>query len=96
MLRYPLTEDDLDFLNITSIDFEIINTHGLAALTEVNLDKSLHDSGWCDMTTNARIINNLDRAVFINVTPQQETMLTLKYHDRLIPLTGDELRIYKV
>lgn len=96
LLRYPITETDVDFLNATSIKFEIIDTHGLAALTEVNLDKSLHDSGWCDVATNARIINSRDRAVFQDVTPAQETLLQLKYHERLILLTGDELRIYNV
>ena len=96
ILRYPLNPEDIEFLNITSIDYEIHDTRGAAALVEANFEKSLHDSGWCDYATNARIINDKDRAVFRNVTDQQLTFLQMKYGDRLKVLHSGLREIYNV
>ena len=35
ILRYPLTESDIDFLNTTTIEFDIHNTHGLKVETQL-------------------------------------------------------------
>ena len=96
ILRYPLNSDDIDFLNMTSIEYEIHNTRGTAALVEANFEKSLHDSGWCDYATNARIINDKDRAIFRNVTSTQLTFLQMKYGDRLRVLHKGLREIYNV
>jgi hypothetical protein len=96
ILRYPLNSDDIDFLNITTIKYEIHDTKGTAALVEANFEKSLHDSGWCDYATNARIINDRDRAIFRDVTDPQLTFLQMKYGDRLKPLHKGLREIYNV
>ena len=96
ILRYPLSSDDIDFLNITTIEYEIHDTKGTAALVEANYDKSLHDSGWCDYATNARIINDKERAIFRNVTPAQYTFLELKFGERLKELHSGLRSIYNV
>ena len=86
ILQNELTSDDVEFLNITSIEYDL---HMPDKLCE-------NDSGWCDYSTGGYIVSKNDRAIFRNVTPEQETFLILKYQNRLIPLTGDELRIYNV
>lgn len=86
VLQYQITPEDVDFLNITSIEFEVFNPH-------VDLNKQ--DSGWCDMETGARIITDSDRVAFLNVTPEQLTFLTLKYYNRLKPLHNGFKKIYK-
>lgn len=96
ILRYPLNEDDIEFLNKTSLEFEIHDTRGTAALVEANFEKSLHDSGWCDHATNARIINDKDRAIFRNVSETQYTFLELKFGSRLRVLTTGLQEIYNV
>lgn len=96
ILRYPLNTEDIDFLNITSIEYEIHDTRGTAALVEAGFGKSLYDSGWCDYATNARIINDKDRAVFKSVTETQLTFLQMKYGDRLKVLTKGLSEIYNV
>lgn len=83
MLRYPITSEDVDFLNETTYEYELFNP------TVVG-----NDSGWCDMGTGARIITVSDRVIFRNVSPQQFTILKLKYTYRLKPLTGDIDEIY--
>ena len=90
LLRNSLTESDIEFLNETTMEFDIVNTHGLKPETELN------DSGWCDMATGARIIHHLDRAVFRNVTPAQYTYLELRYRDRLNELTDGLKGIYNI
>ena len=89
ILRYPLTESDLDFLNATTIEFEVHNTHGLKVETQF-------DSGWCDMNTGARIIGTYDRAVFKNVSEQEYTLLLLKFGNRTKELTSGFKEIYNV
>lgn len=96
ILRYPLNKDDIDFLNITSIEYEIHDTLGTAALVEANFEKGLHDSGWCDYATNARIINDKDRAIFKNVSASQLTFLELKFGIRLKELHAGLREIYSV
>ena len=96
ILRYPLNSDDIDFLNMTSIAYEIHDTRGTAALVEANFEKGLHDSGWCDYATNARIINDKDRAIFRNVTESQYTFLQMKFGIRLKELHDGLREIYNV
>ena len=91
VLRQTLSETDIDFLNETTIDFKIINSHGLKAETQIG-----YDSGWCDMATGARIINKDDRAVFKNVSNSELTLLTLKFGKRLKDLHDGMKRIYNI
>jgi hypothetical protein len=89
VLQHQITEEDIDFLNITSIKFEIFNSHGLAPETDIT------DSGWCDMATGARIISPIDRVAFLDVSPEELTFLNLKYYNRLKPLHNGFKKIYK-
>jgi len=87
VLQFPLTSDDIDFLNVTDLEFEIFSQgHGV-------LDKN--DSGWRDAATGARIISKDDRVAFLNVTSEDLTFLTLKYPNRLKPLHNGFKKIYK-
>lgn len=90
LLRNSLSESDIDFLNETDIEFDIVNTHGLKPETNV------FDSGWCDMATNARIIGHRDRAVFRNITEAEYTYLQLRYQGRLNTLTDGLKGIYNI
>jgi hypothetical protein len=96
ILRYPLNSDDIDFLNITTIEYEIHDTKGTAALVEANFNAGMHDSGWCDHATNARIIHEKDRAIFKNVTDTQLTFLQMKFGGRLRVLTKGLSEIYNI
>lgn len=89
ILRYQLTESDINFLNETTIEFEVHNTHGLKPETQF-------DSGWCDITTGARIIGTYDRVVFRNVTEQEYTLLLLKFGNRPKELTSGFKEIYNI
>jgi len=98
LLQYPLSETDIDFLNETSIAFEIVDT-GASSLAEtitgLNEDRpELHDSGWCDAATGARIIHEFDRAVFKDVSPEDLTFLMVRYSSRLKLLTPSMQNIY--
>jgi hypothetical protein len=86
VLQYPLDHEDIAFLNSTTINYEIFDPTG---------EFDPNDSGWCDMATGARIINNTDRVAFKNVSPEQLTFLTLKYYNRLKPLHNGFKKIYK-
>lgn len=86
VLQHSLTNDDIDFLNVTSIEFEIFNP---------NDDYRGNDSGWCDAATGARIISGAERVAFLNVGDEDLLLLTLKYHDRLKPLHNGFRKIYK-
>ncbi len=90
VLQFPLESEDIDFLNATSIEYKVFNTHGLK--TETIFEP---DSGWCDMATGARIIGKDDRVAFLNVTPEQLTYLTMRYYNRLKPLHNGFKKIYK-
>jgi hypothetical protein len=86
ILRYELTAEDVEFLNITSIEFDL---HTPDKLCE-------NDSGWRDYSTGGYIVSKNDRAIFRNVTPEEDTFLTLKYQDRLKELTQGFKDIYNV
>jgi hypothetical protein len=86
VLQYSLDNEDIDFLNATTIAFEIFDP-----VEEINGN----DSGWCDMATGARIISDTHRVVFKDVSPEQLTFLTLKYYTRLKPLHNGFKKIYK-
>ena len=83
LLRYPINFDDVKFLTATSYDYELFNP----TVTD-------NDSGWCDAGTGGRIVTGADRVIFRNVSPQQFTLLKLKYQDRLKLLTGTIYDIY--
>ena len=86
ILRYELTSDDVEFLNITTIEYDL---HTPDKLCE-------NDSGWRDYSTGGYIVSKNDRAIFRNVTPEQETFLILKYQDRMKELTPGFKDIYNV
>ena len=90
LLRNSLTDDDIDFLNETDMEFDIVDTHGLKPETNV------FDSGWCDMATGQRVVSHRDRAVFRNVTPAQYTYLQLRYRERLNELHDELKKIYNI
>lgn len=77
VLQHPLTADDVDFLNSTTVEFEVFNP---------NVDTDKRDSGWCDMETGARIVTDADRVIFKDVSPEDLTLLTLKYYNRLMQI----------
>ena len=91
ILRQSLSVNDIDFLNETTIEFEIFDTHGLKPETQIG-----HDSGWCDMSTGARIINKNDRALFKNINDQERTLLLLKFGSRLLKVNSKLEKIYNV
>jgi hypothetical protein len=80
-LQYSLTSDDIEFLNETTIKYTIHNSDGIHGMFG-----ETSDSGWCDYATGARVIVLTDRAVFLDVTKEELTFLTLKYAERLRPL----------
>ena len=84
ILKQSLSENDINFLNDTTIKFEIVDSHGLKPETQIGFD-----SGWCDAITGARIINKNDRAIFKSVSDIELTLLTLKFGDRLLGLQQD-------
>lgn len=88
LLRNALNSDDVAFLNETDMVFELVNTHGLKPETDA------FDSGWCDAETGARLINQYDRVVFKNLSPEDLTYLMVRYSDRLKLLTADMENIY--
>lgn len=91
VLQQSLTSEDIEFLNETTIEFEIFDTHGLKPETQLGFD-----SGWCDMTTGARIIGKNDRARFNNVNDVELTLLTLKFGKRLREFHTGMKKIYNV
>jgi hypothetical protein len=91
VLRRSLTESDVDFLNITTIEYELFDSHGLKPETKLGFD-----SGWCDMNTGARIISERDRVRFNNVSPEELTLLILKFGDRLKELHDGMKKIYNI
>ena len=86
ILRYPLESSDIDFLNITSIEYEL---HSPFVDAE-------NDSGWCDMTTRSRIVDKNDRVIFKEPSEQQLTFLQMKYGSRLKELHSGLREIYNV
>lgn len=84
ILRYPLESEDIEFLNHTSIDYEL---HKPDLLCE-------NDSGWRDYSTGGYIVRKNDRAIFKNVSDSDLTFLTLKYGFRLKPMLSSMDEIY--
>ena len=89
LLRNSLTESDIEFLNETTMDFEIVNTDWHAPMEG-------YDSGWCDGVTGHRLITHQNRVVFRNVTAAQYTYLELRYRERLNELTDGLKGIYNI
>lgn len=85
ILRYPLTADDVEFINRSSMDIEIYNPEIVG-----------NDSGWCDGATGQRLVTHGDRAVFHNVSEPDLPMLKLKYDDRLKLLHKGMKSIYNI
>ena len=85
ILRYPLTSDDIDFINNSSMEIEIHNP-----------DVTGNDSGWCDMETGQRLVMHNDRAIFRNVSEPDLLMLKLKYDDRIKELHDGLKSIYNI
>ena len=85
ILRYPLTSDDVDFINNSSMDIEIHNP----TITG-------NDSGWCDAATGQRLVTHGDRAIFHNVSEPDLLMLKLKYGDRIKELHDGLKQIYEI
>ena len=86
ILRYELTPEDIEFLNMTTMEYEIHNPF-------VDVE---NDSGWCDMGTNARIVNSNDRVIFRAPSEQQITFLQMKFGSRLKELHSGLREIYNV
>lgn len=86
ILRYPLESEDIDFLNHTSIDYDLHTPNRLTP----------HDSGWCDMGTGGYIVNKNDRVIFKNVSDSDLTFLNLKFGNRIKLLTKGLSEIYNV
>lgn len=72
-----IPDDDVDFLNETSIVFDFLG--------------SKNDSGWCDGSTGARIVSKNDKILFSQVTTDSELLLKLKFGDRITEFV-EELR----
>jgi len=85
ILRYELTPEDIEFLNMTTIEYDLHN-HTVGA----------NDSGWCDMTTGGRIVDCKDRAIFKAPSAQQITFLQIKFGDRLRVLHNGLREIYNI
>jgi len=66
-------ENDVDFLNSTSIVFDIGQPG---------------DSGWCDGATGARILTTFDKIVF-KADKEDEAVLSLKFGERLVELQSE-------
>ena len=97
LLRYQIEDSDCDFLNSTSIKYNIVDAHkDTISKLATDVDELLGDSGWCDMATGARIVDERDRVVFRDVSPQELTLLLIKYPTRLKKLTEGFKRIYSI
>lgn len=65
---------DVDFLNSTSIPFEVESP---------SLGVPGYDSGWRDIFTGARILSKNDTIVFTVCNLEEELVLKLKFDSRL-------------
>ena len=86
ILRYTLNAEDIEFLNMTTIPFELHNP----------FVKELNDSGWCDYSTGSRIVSDDDRVIFKEPSEQQVTFLQMKFGNRLKELHDGLREIYNV
>ena len=97
LLRYQIEDEDCDFLNSTSIKYDVVDAHkDTITKLATDVDELLGDSGWCDMATGARIVSERDRVVFRDVSPQELTLLLIKYPTRLKKLTEGLRYIYNI
>lgn len=95
LLRFPIEDADCDFLNSTSIKYDVVDAHK-DTITKLATDvDDMLDSGWCDWATGARIVDERDRVVFRNVSDSDLTFLTLKFGKRIKKLAGGMKEIYK-
>ncbi len=85
ILRHPLTSDDVDFINNSSMEIDIHNS-----------DVTGNDSGWRDAATGTRLVMHGDRAIFRNVSGPDLLMLKLKYGDRIKELHDGLKYIYNI
>ena len=96
LLRHRIEDADCDFLNSTSIKYDIVDSQK-TTLTKLATDvDEMFDSGWCDMATGARIVSERDRVVFRNVSAQDHTLLLLKFGTRIRELHKGFKQIYRV
>lgn len=95
LLRFPIEDIDLDFLNTTTIKYDVLDVHR-SPFGKLVTDLDEFDSGWCDMATGARIVSERDRIVFRDVSPQELTLLLIKFPERLKKLTDTMERIYNI
>ena len=95
LLRFPIEDIDLDFLNTTTIKYDVLDVHR-SPFGKLVTDLDEFDSGWRDMATGARLVDKRDRIVFRDVSPQELTLLLIKFPDRLKKLTESMERIYNI
>ena len=96
LLRYQIEDEDCDFLNSTSIKYDVVDAHkDTITKLATDVDELLGDSGWCDMATGAQIISEQDRIIFKDVSSEQFTLLSLKFGKRIKKLVGGMKEIYK-
>jgi hypothetical protein len=86
ILRYELTPEDIEFLNTTSMDYELHTPDKFCVA----------DSGWCDYSTGGYIVRKNDRAIFKDVSDSNLTFLTLKFGNRLKEMHDGMREIYNV
>lgn len=86
ILRYQLTSDDIEFLNETTIDYDLHKPDKIA----------VNDSGWCDYSTGGYIVTKNDRAIFKGVSDTELTLLKLKFGTRLKELHDGLREIYNI
>lgn len=94
LLRYSITETDCDFLNETTIAYRVVDTKSSLGIDLSTIIDEV-DSGWHDMMSGARIISEQDRIIFKDVSPEELTLLTLKFGVRIKKLVGGMTEIYK-
>lgn len=95
LLRFQIEDVDLDFLNNTTIKYDVIDVHR-SPFGKLVTDLDEFDSGWCDIATGARLVSERDRVVFRDVGPQELTLLLIMFPDRLKKLTAEIERIYNI
>lgn len=82
ILTKQLDEDDVYLLNVIGCQTVLVYPKG----QEWVLSSREGDSGWCDYSTGAYLVQHKDRAVFINPSERDLTFLTLKYGEDFKPL----------
>lgn len=85
ILCRPLNDDEVDFINRSTIEIELHN-----------ISIASNDSGWCDMDTRCRIVTHKDRVIFKNVSDPNLLILRLKFDDRLKQLHDGLKTIYNI